>query len=168
MSERTWLHWNFINSPMMSSPSILSMSERTWLHWNLPVDFRCWDKLLHYPCLKGRGSIETIYLLRYRLLRISYPCLKGRGSIETSWYEGVSSKIQPIHVWKDVAPLKPLYMILVLRAPFLYPCLKGRGSIEMPMRPVTGDIKMLNSGGIKLSTCQSLTIKTKGLCGCWT
>ena len=60
MSERTWPNWNSrLCNPCLYFP-LLSMSERTWPNWNMNESSSFIGRNSAYPCLKGRGPIETI------------------------------------------------------------------------------------------------------------
>ena len=83
MSEKTWPNWNISPYCTRYLNPWLSMSEKTWPNWN--------------ACL-----YEQI-----KLLSVPYPCLKRRGPIETLSNIDSCAHSRAIHVWKDVAQLKP-------------------------------------------------------------
>ena len=62
-----------------------------------------------YPRPKGRGSIEARGYKPYKEALKYYPRPKGRGSIEATGSTPDPLRDTPIHVRKDVAPLKQLY-----------------------------------------------------------
>ena len=135
MSERTWPNWNSL--PKIISRSSPATPIHVWkdvaqlkpgnvmaglisiipIHvWKdvaqlKPVERAAFMSLhSNYPCLKGRGPIETwpAGWVIATTPSSAYPCLKGRGPIETRrlWLPRPATSYDPIHVWKDVAQLK--------------------------------------------------------------
>ena len=184
MSERTWPNWNVWyfsclpdRRPYFHVWKDVAQLKRPLSAGGLPSrwrDFHVWKDVaqlkpfrrqgnfIHigkaFPCLKGRGPIETAVTYPAFSLESWFPCLKGRGPIETVIRTVFAEFVfDHFHVWKDVAQLKPfpgLGVMLTIRLHIsmsertwpnwnhrsliayfkffgiLFPCLKGRGPIE--------------------------------------
>ena len=109
----------------------LSMSEKTWPNWNASICclVKIWNISIHvwrdvaqlkqrpvnsfaepviYPCLKGRGPIETRSLLCNSRIRCPIHVWKDMAQLKHVPRSCHMLDQLPIHVWRDVAQLKRL------------------------------------------------------------
>jgi len=109
MSERTWPNWNPLLLKVAGSRIFhISMSERTWPNWNIGFRRAALNDLLNFHVWKDVAQLKRRLSGTFGMLALGFPCLKGRGPIETiSKNLTARSTRQNFHVWKDVAQLKP-------------------------------------------------------------